>query len=132
VARGSNAGRPGVHCRLPGTFGLIALSGLFIGHVTANIAVLGVAIATGAPGSTTKLLALPVIMAVVALTRLSVHPLRLHGHDAARLIMMLELMLLLAFVAAGLRYDPFIRSQGWSTILTAALGVATLAVQNCG
>jgi uncharacterized membrane protein YoaK (UPF0700 family) len=113
-------------------FGLIALSGLFIGHVTANIAVLGVAMATGAPGSTTKLLALPVFMAVVALTRLSIHPLRAQGHDAARLIMMLEVMLLLAFMAVGLHYGPFTRSRDWSTIVTAALGVATLAVQNSG
>jgi uncharacterized membrane protein YoaK (UPF0700 family) len=112
--------------------GLIALSGLFIGHVTANIAVLGMAIATDVPGSTTKLLALPVFMAVVALTRVGAHPLRLHGYDAARLIMMLELMLLLAFVAAGLHYGPFTRPRSWSTILTAALGVATLAVQNSG
>ncbi len=112
--------------------GLIALSGLFIGHVTANIAVLGVAIATGAPGATTKILALSVFMAVVALTRLGVRPLRLHGYDAARLIMMLELMLLLAFVTAGVHYAPFTQPRGWSTIVTAALGVAILAVQNSG
>jgi uncharacterized membrane protein YoaK (UPF0700 family) len=36
--------------------GLIALFGLFIGHVTANIAILGMAIATHAPGSAPKLL----------------------------------------------------------------------------
>ncbi|HEY6430486.1 MAG TPA: YoaK family protein [Acetobacteraceae bacterium] len=112
--------------------GLIALFGLFIGHITANIAVLGMAIATGVPGSWTKLLALPVFMAVVALTRAGVHPLRLHGYDTARLIMVLELVLLLAFVAAGLRFGPFTDSLGWSTMLTAALGVATLAVQNSG
>jgi uncharacterized membrane protein YoaK (UPF0700 family) len=112
--------------------GLIALYGLFIGHVTANIAVLGMAIATGAPGSWTKLLTLPVFMGVVALTRAGVHPLRLHGYDEARLIMALELALLLAFVTAGLHYGPFTDPQGWSTMLTAALGVATLAVQNSG
>src|ERR671931_1048324 len=100
--------------------GLIALFGVFIGHVTANIALLGMAIATDVPGLGIKLLALPVFMAVVALTRVGVHPLRLHGYDAARLIMAIELVLLLAFVAAGLHY----------TMLTAALGVATLAVQN--
>jgi uncharacterized membrane protein YoaK (UPF0700 family) len=49
--------------------GLIALFGLFIGHITANVAVLGMAIATDVPGSGTKLLALAVFMAVVALTR---------------------------------------------------------------
>jgi len=112
--------------------GLIALFGLFIGHVTANIAVLGMAIATDVPGSGIKLLALPIFMAVVALTRVGVHPLRLQGYDAARLIMALELVLLLAFVAAGLHYGPFTESLGWSTMLTAALGVATLAVQNSG
>jgi uncharacterized membrane protein YoaK (UPF0700 family) len=112
--------------------GLIALFGLFIGHITANIVVLGMAIATGAPGSGTKLLALPVFVAVVALIRLGVHPLRLRGYDAARLIMALELVLLLAFVGAGLHYGPFTESLGWSTIVTAALGVATLAVQNSG
>ncbi len=112
--------------------GLIALFGLFIGHVTANIAVLGMGIATDVPGSGAKLLALPVFMAVVALTCAGVRPLRLHGYDAARLIMALELVLLLAFVAAGLHYGPFTESLGWSTMLTAALGVATLAVQNSG
>ena len=52
---------------------------MFIGHVAANIALLGMAIATGVPGSGTKLLALPVFMAVVALTRVGTHPLRLQG-----------------------------------------------------
>jgi uncharacterized membrane protein YoaK (UPF0700 family) len=112
--------------------GLIALFGVFVGHVTANVAVLGMAIATGAPGSWIKLLALPVFIAVVALTRVGVHPLRLHGYDETRLIMALELALLLAFVTAGLRYGPFTEPEGWSTMLTAALGVATLAVQNSG
>ena len=112
--------------------GLIALFGLFMGHVTANIAILGMGIATDVPGSGTKLLALPVFMAVVALTRVGVFPLRLRGHDAARLIMAVELVLLLAFVATGLRYGPFTKPLGWPTMLTAALGVATLAVQNSG
>ena len=112
--------------------GLIALFGLFIGHVTANIAVLGMAIATHVPGSVPKLLALPFFMAVVALTRVGVHPLRVWGYDTARLIMALKLVLLLAFVTAGLHYGPFTDSLAWSTMLTAALGVATLAVQNTG
>jgi uncharacterized membrane protein YoaK (UPF0700 family) len=112
--------------------GLIALFGLFIGHITANIAVLGMAIATGGTGWGPKLLALPVFMAVVALTRIGVHPLRLRGYDVAHLIMVLELVLLLAFVAAGLHYGPFTHPLGWSTMVTAALGVATLAVQNSG
>jgi uncharacterized membrane protein YoaK (UPF0700 family) len=112
--------------------GLIALFGLFIGHITANIAVLGMAIATPVPGSVPRLLALPFFMAVVALTRVGVHPLRVRGYDTARLIMALELVLLLAFVAAGLHYGPFTDSRAWSALLTAALGVATLAVQNTG
>jgi uncharacterized membrane protein YoaK (UPF0700 family) len=112
--------------------GLIALFGLFIGHITANVVLLGMAIATDVPGSGTKLLALPVFMAVVALTHVGMHPLRSKGYDVARLIMALELALLLAFVAAGLRYGPFTEPLGWSTIMTAALGVATLAVQNSG
>jgi uncharacterized membrane protein YoaK (UPF0700 family) len=112
--------------------GLIALFGLFIGHITANIALLGMAIATDVPGTGTKILALPIFIAVVALTAVVVHLLRLRGFDAARLVMALELVLLLGFVAAGLHYGPFTDSLGWSTMLTAALGVATLAVQNSG
>jgi len=112
--------------------GLIALFGLFIGHVTANIAVVGMAIATPVPGVWTKLLAVPFFVAVVALTRLGLPPLRLRGYDVARLILALELVLLLAFVAAGLRFGPFTEPLAWSTTLTAALGVATLAVQNSG
>ena len=112
--------------------GLIALFGLFIGHVTVNIVVLGMAIATDVPGWGPKLVALPAFMAVVAPTRLGVHPLRLRGYDAARLIMLLELVLLLAFVVAGLRFGPFSQPLGWSAMMTAVLGVATLAVQNSG
>jgi uncharacterized membrane protein YoaK (UPF0700 family) len=41
-------------------------------------------------------------------------------------------VLLLAFVVAGLHYAPFTEFLGWSTMLMAALGVATLAVQNSG
>lgn len=112
--------------------GLIALFGVFIGHITANIVVLGAAIATGLPGSAIKLLALVVFVAVVAATHLSIHLLRLRGVDAARFIMAVELGLLLAFVTAGAWFVPFTDPAGWSTMLTAALGVATLAVQNSG
>ena len=90
------------------------------------------AIATGVPGAGIKLLALPIFIAVVALTRMGIHPLRVQGHDAARLIMALELALLLGFVAAGLYFGPFTKPLGGTTVLTAALGVATLAVQNSG
>jgi hypothetical protein len=63
------------------------------------------AIATDVPGTGAKLLALPIFIAVVARTRVGLHPLRLRGYDAARLIM----ALLLGFVAAGLHYGPFTR-----------------------
>lgn len=90
------------------------------------------AIATRTPGSLPKLLVLPFFMAVVALTRVGLHGLHVRGYDGARSIMAPELALLLAFLAAGLRYGPFTEPAAWSALLTAALGVATLAVQNTG
>jgi uncharacterized membrane protein YoaK (UPF0700 family) len=81
--------------------GLIALSGLFIGHIIANIAVLGMAIATHAPGAWTKFISLPVFVAVVALTRMGVHSLGLRGYDAARPIMALVATTLGGFVVGA-------------------------------
>jgi uncharacterized membrane protein YoaK (UPF0700 family) len=108
------------------TLGFIALFGLFSAHVTGNFVLIGAALTHDAVGLIGKLLALPVFIAGVALTRL--HLLR---HPAnGRGVMVTQVALLALFMAAGLLAVPFSHPDSPAAILVGLLAVAPMAVQN--
>ena len=108
------------------TLGFIALFGLFSAHVTGNFVLIGAALTHDAVGLIGKLLALPVFIAGVALTRLWLlrHP------GGGRGVLSAQAGLLALFMAAGLLAVPFSHADSAAAILVGQLGVAAMALQN--
>ena len=112
------------------TTGFIALFGLFTAHVTGNFVLIGVSIAEHHPGILAKLLALPVFVLVVAVTHLAAARLQARGQRAASVVLGAQLLMLAAFLAAGLSAAPFPDADAPNAIATGLIGVAAMAIQN--
>lgn len=111
------------------TVGFVGLYGLFTAHVTGNLVVAGAQLAGGNAQILAKLLALPVFIGAVMATTLWVHldrnnP-RLLGH-----LIMTEVVLLSACMAAGVGLAPMRGPDGFNTLLTGLLGVAAMGIRN--
>lgn len=108
------------------TLGFIALFGLFSAHVTGNFVLIGAALTHDAAGLIGKLLALPVFIAGVALTRLYL----LRHAAGGRWVLVAQVGLLALCMAAGLLAVPFSHPGSPAAILVGLLAVAPMAVQN--
>lgn len=111
------------------TCGFVALFFLFSAHVTGNFVVLGASLVLPHAGVIAKLLALPVFMLAVAGTRLYV----LHFTGAERVerhLLVIELLFLGLFLAAGLAAAPIVAADAPMAVLTGMLAVAAMGVQN--
>ena len=112
------------------TAGFIALFGLFTAHVTGNFVLIGASIAEFHAGILGKLLALPMFVLVVALTRLYVLRAERRKANAAGALLLSEFTFLLLFMAVGVTAAPFTNADAPLTIATGMLGVIAMAVQN--
>ena len=112
------------------TLGFIALFGLFTAHVTGNFVLIGKELSGHGEGVLLKLLAFPAFIASVACTRLLARGLNHRGHSAVRTLLVLQAVLLLAFMAAGLWAAPIMSPEGGRVLLTGILGVIAMAVHN--
>lgn len=112
------------------TLGFVSLFGLFTAHVTGNFVLVGASVANGHPGVIGKLLALPMFIVGVASTRVYLLALERRRLSSTVRLVAVELLLLLAFMLAGVWAQPFANADDWPTIAVGMLGVATMAVQN--
>jgi uncharacterized membrane protein YoaK (UPF0700 family) len=110
--------------------GFLGLGGLFTAHITGNVVVLAARLVVHEPSPLSYAIAVPVFMAILALTRLFVAGLdRIAVPSLLPLLVLQFLFLLMALgicLAAGLRADP----QGPEMILAGMLAVSGMAVQN--
>ncbi len=110
--------------------GFLGLGGLFTAHITGNVVVLAARFVVGDQALVANLLAVPVFMIALALTRLLVAGLERIGIVSLVPLLSLQFFLLAAFcvicVAAGPRIDPNTSSM----IFAGMLGVSAMAVQN--
>ena len=101
----------------------LGLGGLFTAHVTGNLIVLVAHLAAGSRAPVANILSVPVFVAALGLTRL------LAG-VSLRPLLLLQLLLLVGFLAlcasAGARVDP----HAARAILAGMFGVSAMAVQN--
>src|ERR1700730_7595358 len=90
--------------------GFLALDGLFTAHITGNIVVLAARFVAGGQADLSHLLAVPVFMLVLGLTRLLAAWLERARIPSLSPLLLLELVLLVGFAAVGLgaghAYDP--------------------------
>lgn len=112
------------------TVGFVGLFGLFTAHVTGNFVLIGAAIVNHQSGIIAKLLALPIFIVAVALTSLFLRRCRKTGRQAAPALLVIQILLLAAFMIAGLTFAPFKNGDQPLTILTGMLGVLAMGVHN--
>jgi uncharacterized membrane protein YoaK (UPF0700 family) len=112
------------------TLGFVALFGLFTGHVTGNLVVLGSAVAHDEPGATAKLLALPMFVLGVAATRHVVLVARRRGHVLGRSLRWAEALLMTAFMVVGGMGGMLDGPDAPLALLAGMLGVLTMSVHN--
>jgi uncharacterized membrane protein YoaK (UPF0700 family) len=109
--------------------GFLGLNGLFTAHITGNLVVLAAHIINGGPAILSYVLAVPVFMLVLLLTRLFASWLERTGAAPLCPLLLLELVLLLAFlvccVTRGQRFD----ANSGIVITAGMFGVAAMAVQ---
>lgn len=103
--------------------------GLFTAHITGNIVVLAAHAVTGDRMRLAPMLAVPVFMVVVGLTRLLATRLEASGRATLRPLLLVHFLLLAGFLAACVarpRLDP----ESAVGLVAGMLGVAAMAVQN--
>lgn len=112
------------------TVGFVGLFGLFTAHVTGNFVLIGAAIVTHHSGIIAKLLALPTFIVAVALTSLFLRHCRTTHRPPTRPLLVVQALLLAAFMLAGLTLAPFTSGDQPAAILTGLIGVLAMGVQN--
>ena len=124
---------PGVLSIIAGSVDVICflgLGGLFAAHITGNLVVLAAHIATGRATPLAPILAVPVFIAMLGLTRLMAAGLEESRHGTLRPLLGLQFVLLVTFlvvrIAAGSGLDP----AAPIGVVAGMLAVAAMAVQN--
>ena len=111
------------------TCGFVALFSLFTAHVTGNFVLLGASLLGRHPVVLAKLLALPVFILVVAITRLCIINSRTTS-GAVRGVLLAELVFLTLFLITGLNAAPIVDPDSPAALLAGMMAVAAMAVQN--
>lgn len=111
--------------------GFVALFGLFTAHVTGNFVLIGAELTSASSrGVLGKLLALPMFIIAVAGTRLAVLRFARDGRAPLRPLLVIQGLLLAAFMATGLVARPVRDPDALVVIVAGLLGVAAMGVQN--
>jgi uncharacterized membrane protein YoaK (UPF0700 family) len=112
------------------TVGFLTLNGLFTAHITGNLVVLAAHVIAGDPAILSYVLAVPVFMLVLLLTRLFASRLERRGTAPLRPMLLLELLLLIAFLACCVTRRQRPDASSGVTIIAGMFGVAAMAVQS--
>jgi len=110
--------------------GFLGLAGLFVAHITGNLVVLAAHVVTGQTASVPGLLSVPVFMLVLGLTRVLVPALEDAGRRSLVFLLLLQFLLLAAFLALSIAAGPRIEPNAANAIIAGMFGVSALAVQN--
>ena len=110
--------------------GFLALDGQFTAHITGNIVVLSAKFVAGGQADLSHLLAVPVFMLVLGLTRLLAAWLERARIPSLAPLLLLELVLLASFLAVGLSTGHPDDPNAASMVCAGMLAVAAMAVQN--
>jgi uncharacterized membrane protein YoaK (UPF0700 family) len=108
----------------------LGLGGLFTAHVTGNLVVLVAHLATGSRAPVANILSVPVFVAALGLTRLLAGVLERIGFASLRPLLLLQLLLLVGFLALGTSAGAKVDPHAARMILAGMLGVSAMAVQN--
>lgn len=112
--------------------GFVLLFGLFVAHATGNIVMLGVSLAGGGEGLTTKLLALPVFIAAAGATYALIRRLKARNRACETVVLALQGVVLTAFMLLTVPVLPAPSADRPAVVLASLMGVVAMAVQNIG
>ncbi|TCL75580.1 uncharacterized membrane protein YoaK (UPF0700 family) [Rhizobium sp. BK251] len=112
------------------TAGFLALHGLFTGHVTGNIVMLGAALLHEGSSTYAKMLAVPVFCATIVIMRFVIDRLRLPESVSLRTMVAVKLVMLTLGSVSAISLAPFTAPNGLSLVLTGMLLVIAMAIQN--
>ncbi|MBB5418777.1 YoaK family protein [Paraburkholderia atlantica] len=113
------------------TLGFVALFGLFTAHVTGNFILIGSGLAGAGSGLLIKWLAFPAFVAGIVGARLLDDRLRQRAHGVrVGALYFLQIVLLAAFMGAGLFAVPIVNADAPLTIACGLLGASSMGVQN--
>lgn len=115
------------------TAGFIALGGIFTAHVTGNFVLAGASLVrSDLEGVLPKLVMFPVFIAAVGATYSISRQIERAGRNPLLVLMILEAVFLCAFAVVGWHFQPslIVKMTEPQIILTGALGVAAMAMQN--
>jgi len=110
--------------------GFVALYGLFASHITGNFTVMGSDIVHSSSGLIAKLLALPMFLIFVAITRFVVRGYEQSTRSPLRALLLLQSALLVCCMFVGQSVSPVTDPDKAGPILAGLLGVSAMAVQN--
>jgi uncharacterized membrane protein YoaK (UPF0700 family) len=111
------------------TIGYLSLNGLFTAHITGNLVVVAVHLVSDDPAILSYLLAVPVFMLTLLLARLFASRLERKEAVPLRPLLLLELMLLLAFLVCCVLQGETLHADAPFATVAGMLGVAAMAVQ---
>ena len=112
------------------TIGFLGLNGLFTAHVTGNLVVLAARLVAGEQAPMSYLIAVPVFIAGLALAKVLTAALERIGVASLAPLLLLQFVLLLAFLTVCLAAGPHIGHDAAIMALAGMLGVLAMAVQN--
>jgi len=112
------------------TIGFLGLNGLFTAHVTGNVVVLAAKFVAGEQAPPSYLIAVPIFVAALALTTFLAAALERIGIASLTPLLVLQFILLLAFLALCLAAGPGVDRNAAIMTLAGMLGVSAMAVQN--
>jgi len=113
------------------TLGFLALFGLFTAHVTGNFILIGAALADSSREMVLlKFLAFPAFIVGVAMARILVLALEKRGAPPLRPALLLQLVLLLGFMACGIAASPVGAHAGPLAMAAGLLGTAGMGAHS--
>jgi uncharacterized membrane protein YoaK (UPF0700 family) len=108
----------------------LGLGGLFTAHITGNLVILAAHVVSGGTAPLAPMLSVPTFMIVLVLTRLSTAGLEAIGLASLRPLLLLQFLLLAAFLALCVGTSPHLDPNAAPAIVAGMFGVSAMAVQN--
>jgi uncharacterized membrane protein YoaK (UPF0700 family) len=112
------------------TLSFIALFGFFAAHVTGNFVLIATSLMDMHHGLWIKLSAVPVFITAAVLTRVFIIRRERNQRSAARHVLIVQALLLTAFMGTALAGAPLTRGDQPLALLTGLLAAAAMAIQN--
>jgi uncharacterized membrane protein YoaK (UPF0700 family) len=108
----------------------LGLNGLFVSHITGNLVILAVQIVHAGTAPIALVLAVPVFILVLILSKLLVHLLETKGFSTLKPLLWLQFLFILGYLLLTFSHGGVIDTNSITAIIAGMLGVASMAVQN--